>query len=75
MWSVPITAEIPSARLTKEDKAMKGFKMSYCGGDHLWQWINRIFTLSEIKIVWDGSCDDPNGTIFILSIDCKDLRT
>ena len=47
----------------------------YCSGRHLWEWIGKIAALKEEKIVWDNYLDVADKEIFILSVDCMDLRT
>ena len=44
-------------------------------GEPLWKWIRRIEALLPSKIHWTPSLDDPNGVVFIVSVDGTDCKT
>lgn len=47
----------------------------YTRGKPFWKWVGRIAALLPTKIKWMPELDDPNGEIFIVSVDGVDCRT
>jgi hypothetical protein len=43
-------------------------------GKELWRWVEMIAQLKEKKIVWDKNLDDPDSTVFIVSVDGTDFK-
>lgn len=60
-----------------------GILASTCGtykrdveGERLWKWVKVLEKLQAIKIVWpEERYNDPNGQIFVVSVDCVDMKT
>lgn len=46
----------------------------YCRGEPIRKWIKRIAALKTLKIKWDESIDDPEGSVFVLTVDGTDCR-
>ena len=44
-------------------------------GEPLWKWIRRLEALLPHKIKWLPTLDDPNGAVFIISVDGTDCKT
>ena len=44
-------------------------------GDPLWKWVRRLEALLPSKIKWLDSLNDPNGAVFIISVDGTDCKT
>ena len=47
----------------------------YARGAPVWNWVEKISQLADIKIVWPERFDDPNAEIFIVSDDGTDFMT
>jgi hypothetical protein len=43
-------------------------------GEQPWRWVEMIAQLKVKTIVWDKSLDDPNSTVFIVSVDGTDYK-
>lgn len=46
----------------------------YCGGQHIWDWIEKTRDLKAKKIIWREYLDDPSTETFIATVDGTDLK-
>ena len=66
LWAYPKNSLILASRM--------GICERYSRGKPLWKWVKKIAMLKEKKIFWNDSLSDPNGAIFVTSIDDIDCK-
>ena len=67
LWAYPKNAGLLASRMTTHKRDVEG--------RNLWQWVNVIAKLKELKIVWpEEEYNNPNGQVYIVSVDGVDFK-